>query len=57
MPKPNKGESSKDYISRCVKMVMSEGKTQQQALGQCYGLLRQAGRKDMKQTDGGKKNA
>ena len=36
-----KGETGKDYISRCVKQVMAEGKTQKQALGQCYGMLRQ----------------
>lgn len=41
MPEVKKGESSKDYISRCVKHVMAEGKTQKQALGQCYGMLRQ----------------
>ena len=42
MPKPNKGESSEAYISRCVKQVMAEGKTQDQALGKCYGMLRQS---------------
>lgn len=41
MPEVRTGESSKSYISRCVKQVMGEGKTQQQALGKCYGLLRQ----------------
>ena len=41
MPEVRKGESGKSYISRCVKQVMGEGKTQKQALGQCYGMLRQ----------------
>lgn len=41
MPEVRAGESSKAYISRCVKHVMAEGKTQKQALGQCYGMLRQ----------------
>jgi len=45
MPKPQAGESEKAYISRCVKYVMKEGKTQNQALGQCYGMFRQAARK------------
>lgn len=38
MPKPKKGEKKSEYISRCVKEVMHEGKTQEQALGQCYGM-------------------
>lgn len=43
MPEPQKGESSKAYISRCIRhLVTKEGKTQDQAAGQCYGMLRQA---------------
>jgi hypothetical protein len=41
MPEVQKGETGKAYISRCIKQVMGEGKTQKQALGQCYGMLRQ----------------
>ena len=41
MPKPKKGEKKNHYISRCVSMVMGEGKTQDQALGQCYGMWKQ----------------
>lgn len=41
MPEVRKGESSKAYISRCISRVMAEGKTQEQAAGQCYGMLRQ----------------
>jgi len=41
MPEVKKGEKSQDYISRCISQVMSEGKTQSQAAGQCYGMLRQ----------------
>jgi hypothetical protein len=41
MPQLRTGESGKAYISRCVKQVMGEGKTQDQALGQCYGMLRE----------------
>lgn len=41
MPEVQKGESGQSYIGRCVKQVMAEGKTQKQALGQCYGMLRQ----------------
>lgn len=42
MPTPKKGESESDFVARCVPIVMGEGKTQQQALGQCYGMFRSA---------------
>jgi len=35
-PKPN--EERNDYISRCVESIMKEGKTREQALGQCFGM-------------------
>ncbi|MFH2075567.1 MAG: hypothetical protein ABIJ57_09510 [Pseudomonadota bacterium] len=41
MPTPNINETEADYIARCVPIVMAEGKTQDQALGQCYGMYRQ----------------
>ena len=41
MPTPKPNESEKDYVSRCIPMVMGEGKTQEQAVGQCYGMYRQ----------------
>lgn len=43
MPNPNKNESKEKYISRCVVHLMKkEGKTNQQALGQCYGMWKQS---------------
>jgi hypothetical protein len=42
MPQPRKDEKQNDYISRCLKEVLGEGKTKEQALGQCYGMWRQA---------------
>ena len=39
MPSVRKGESSEKYMSRCVPVVKSEGKTNRQAIGKCYGLL------------------
>ncbi|KKK65921.1 hypothetical protein LCGC14_2969280 [marine sediment metagenome] len=40
---PHKGESKNSFISRCVSyLVKRENKTQDQALGQCYGMWRQA---------------
>ena len=38
---PNPGESEGDFISRCVEYVMDEGKTQDEALGKCYGMWKQ----------------
>lgn len=35
---PNEGEAKDEFISRCVGVVIGEGKTQDQALGQCYGM-------------------
>lgn len=42
MPEVKDGESEADYVARCVPIVMGEGKTQDQALGQCYGMYRTA---------------
>lgn len=41
MPEVRKGESGKDYISRCIAQCRREGLTQEQAAGKCYGMLRQ----------------
>lgn len=38
MPEPKPGESKDEYVGRCVKTVMGEGVTQEQALGKCYGM-------------------
>jgi len=45
MPTPNEGESKSAYVSRCVKAVMAEGKSQTAALGQCYGMWKSHQRK------------
>jgi hypothetical protein len=38
---PRSGESKSAFIGRCVKYLIGEGKSQDQALGQCYGMWRQ----------------
>ena len=38
MPKPRTGESERDFISRCVPMIMDEGKPNKQAVAICYSL-------------------
>jgi hypothetical protein len=42
MPEPKEGETEEAYISRCIRMVMREGKTRTQAAGKCYGMWRSA---------------
>ena len=38
---PNAGESKDDFISRCIPVLITEGKTQEQAAGACYGMWEQ----------------
>ena len=39
MPIPKPNESEKDYVARCIPhLIEKEGKTQEQAAGQCYGM-------------------
>lgn len=44
MPKPGKNESQKDFVSRCIPIVLDEGtaKDQKQAAAICYSLWREA---------------
>ena len=50
MPTPNAGESEKDYISRCIPVVLKEGtaKDNKQAAAICYSMWR---RKDEKKAE------
>jgi hypothetical protein len=38
MPEPKANENQNDFIGRCVPFMMDEGKTQDEALGACYGI-------------------
>jgi hypothetical protein len=38
MPKPHKGEKKKDFISRCIPILIDEGKEQKQAAAICYSM-------------------
>jgi len=43
MPNVQKGESQKDFVSRCIPYLMKqEQKTQAQATAICYNLYKQA---------------
>jgi hypothetical protein len=39
---PQPGETQDDFIGRCVPVLIGEGKTQDQALGACYGMWENA---------------
>jgi hypothetical protein len=43
MPKPTIGESRNHYISRCIEQCISEGLSQDQALGKCEGMADEYG--------------
>lgn len=45
MPTPRKGQKKSEFISQCVSKVTKEGKTPEQALGQCYGMWDQKKKK------------
>lgn len=40
MPKPTPGEDKNAYVSRCIREVMDEGATHEQAVGKCMGMWR-----------------
>jgi hypothetical protein len=40
MPQPRKGESKKNFISRCISTVVKEGKEQKQAVAICTSIWR-----------------
>jgi hypothetical protein len=50
MPEPKSGETQNDFIARCVPIVIDEGKTQDQALGKCYGIWRSSKKKSLIKT-------
>ena len=40
MPSVRPGESSKNYLKRCIPTVKKEGKSPKAAVGQCYGMFK-----------------
>ena len=38
MPTPRKGEKEKDFIARCVPILIEEGKPSDQAVAQCHSI-------------------
>lgn len=47
MPKPKPGESKQEFVSRCIPIVMDEGKPQDQATAICYSKYEQAKKSEM----------
>lgn len=50
MPTPMKGESQKEFVSRCIPYVIKEGsaKSQDQAIAMCFSMYRQHKKKGKK---------
>ena len=46
MPTPNKNESEKDFVSRCIPIVLGEGtaKDAKQAAAVCYSMFESHGK-------------
>lgn len=42
MPTPGKNESQKDFISRCIPIVIGEGVEKDQATARCYSIWRRS---------------
>ena len=40
MPEPKSGENEQAFVSRCIPILVKEGKKQDQAQGQCFGMYR-----------------
>jgi hypothetical protein len=46
MPNPRQGETKDKFMSRCIPMVMAEGKPQAQAIAVCSSLWDRRGKKE-----------
>lgn len=44
MPKIRKGESTKNFVKRCIPQLIMEGKPQRQAVAICYSMSEKRGR-------------
>jgi len=54
MPEPIKNESQQSYISRCIDhLIDKEGKTKEQAAGQCYGMWEHLKKKARRRVNAG----
>ena len=51
MPKPGKNEKKSDFIKRCIPIVISEGKKQDQATAICYSIWKRSKEKKNSMTE------
>lgn len=53
MPMPEEGESQKDFVSRCIPMVINEGaaKDSKQAAAMCFSMYKKKKKKKMNGTE------
>lgn len=43
MPKPEIGETEKDYLKRCIPELIKEGRARNQSIAICYSMYRKSG--------------
>ena len=43
MPKPEKNETEKDFLKRCIPELINEGREQKQSVAICYSIYRKSG--------------
>ncbi|MFH2076516.1 MAG: hypothetical protein ABIJ57_14420 [Pseudomonadota bacterium] len=41
MPNPNPGETEQAFVSRCIPVLIGEGRKQEQAVAICYSMYRE----------------
>ncbi len=55
MPGVRKGEKRDKFVNRCIPRVIEEGKSREQAAGQCYGMWDYAQEIRRRKGEGGKR--
>ena len=43
MPEPKKGETERDFLSRCIPMLIHEGREKSQSIAICFSVYRRKG--------------
>lgn len=43
MPNPEKGETERQFLKRCIPQLIEEGREQKQSIAVCYSLYRKHG--------------
>jgi len=56
MPKPEKNETEKDFLKRCIPELINEGREQKQSIAICYSIYRKSGTEEKSPKPKKKKN-